>query len=227
MTIKLAGGTEQARRSIPGLLSGTLHLLNTRYDGVRTHSDLACAASDFLRCAPLLLHRGSDRGRHDIDPPDCATDGSEGMDRLLGGGLYTRDLGGDLLSGLCRLSSQLLDFGGDNSKTLTSLTRSRRLYGRVQRQQIRLSSDIPNQPHDIANSLGGLSQALNQLVSGPGLGCRRLRDRSTIGDLTAHLSHTGSQLVSAGCDRLNIGPCLIGGHGDSFGLPSAGLRRKG
>lgn len=68
--------------------------------------------------------------------------------RLLGGA-GCRCLRGDLLGGLARLCREVLHLARNHGEALARITRTRRLDGGIESEQVGLPRDIADQPHDI------------------------------------------------------------------------------
>lgn len=84
---------------------------------------------------------------------DGLIDARDGAGGLAGGGLKTGNLAGYFIGGMRRLPRQRFDLAGNNGKSPTRLTRTGCFDGSVQRQQVRLRSDICNSLHNLVDRL--------------------------------------------------------------------------
>ena len=76
---------------------------------------------------------------------DRRTDLADRLHRAVGGPLNFGNLVGDFLGRLRGLVGKRFDLCGDDSKALACFTRPGRFDGRIQRQKVRLASDIVDQ----------------------------------------------------------------------------------
>ena len=88
---------------------------------------------------------------------------------LLGRRLDTGDLLADLAGGLGGLLRQRLHFRCDDRKAAPGFTGTRRLDGRVERQEVGLSGNGVDELDDIADAAGRLRQFADPVVGDAGL----------------------------------------------------------
>ena len=101
--------------------------------------------------------------------------------------LHFLDLLGDLLGRTRRLVCQVFHLAGNDSKTLSALSRTRRLDGGVQGEQVCLVGNVVNQINHLSDSRGRYRQSLDALVSNLCLARRRLGDAVRLRHLFEHL----------------------------------------
>src|SRR6202521_1223950 len=119
---------------------------------------------DVPRDRVLLLDSRSDGNRDVADVADDPRNGLDRLDRLAGCTLDCRDLRFDVLGRLRGLTGESLDLRGDDGKSAAGIPSAGRFNRRVERQQIGLTRDVPDELDDLTNALRRLAQAANDLV---------------------------------------------------------------
>ena len=94
------------------------------------------------------MDRGGDGGRYFGDLANGRGDGADRVHRLARRRLDLGDVAADFLGRAAGLRGEVLDLRRDDREAAAGITRSRRLDGRVQRQQIGLSGDVGDQTAD-------------------------------------------------------------------------------
>ncbi len=109
---------------------------------------------DLLRHRLLLFERCGDGRAEAVHFADAGPDRTDRRDGARGGILDVGHLLRNLVRRVGRLHRELLDLGGDDRKSATSLAGPRRLDRGIERQEVGLLRDGADEHHDLPHPLG-------------------------------------------------------------------------
>ncbi len=161
-------------------------------------------ARDLAGRSALLFDGAGDVHRDLAHPRDRLGDPADRHHRITGGRLHGGDLRGDFLGGLGGLVGQRLDLGRHHREATAGFAGTRRLNGRVQREQIGLRRDGVNELHDLADLLRTTGENLNRRVGALGIAHGLAGDFVGLVDLARDLGDRARQLFRCSCDRSDV-----------------------
>ena len=167
---------------------------------------LAIISVDLACC----LDRAGDRGREVVDIAHHPGDRTDGLDRVAGGVLDGADLLGDIFRGARGLTCQRLDLRGHHGKAAAGFARARRLNGGVERQEVGLFRDIPDQHDDVADPVGADRQLPDQSVGRPRDLGGAVNDAMRFRRLCVDFANGLAELIGGASDGLDVGRGRLG-----------------
>ena len=162
----------------------------------------------------LLLDRRGDRRLRVVDAPDDRCDPVERAGAGLDLEADPRDRAVDLLGRVGRLPGEGFDLVGDDREALARLAGALRLDRRVERQQVGLARDLRDHRHDLADLLGGRTQAFDRSVDVLRVGDRPAGDVGRLGGAPSDLVDRRADALRARHRVRHVARHLFGGCRD-------------